>query len=239
MLKRRVYLLFALCGLLFTTNVSAKEIYYVNDNGVSFSKEEYEFLSFMFWDGSQNLFTPEDYQKFIDSKIMDGEINSNSYTEPVPYATTVDTPGKTLNIVSSCSTNCLISVTATWKGTPAIKSYDVIGAYLENTSLQNTPTTTVSTSLGTSNSNELKQFDNGFGVSIALPKYGNNIVVNQLFRVSKSGTVYASYQHATKNISLNDSKNYTISKAGFGGVFNFSGTAANTYDRMNGVNISL
>lgn len=238
-MKRKVYLLFALCGLLFTTNVSAKEIYYVNDNGVSFSKEEYDFISFMFWNGSQNLFTPDDYPKFIDSQIMSGEIKSNTYVEPVPYATVVDTPGKTLNIVSSCSTDCLISVTATWKGNPTVKSYDVIGAYLENTSLQNNPTTTVSTSLGTSNSNELKQFNNGFGVSIALPKYGNNIVVNQLYRVSKSGTVYASYQHAITNISLANSKNYTISKSGYGGVFNFSGTAASTYDRMSGVSISL
>ena len=32
-------------------NVSAKEIFYQNENGVSFTKEEYEFLSEMFWTG--------------------------------------------------------------------------------------------------------------------------------------------------------------------------------------------
>lgn len=232
-----------LCGILFTTNVYAKDIYYENKNGVTFTKEEYDFLSFMFWPGSQDLMTTNDYNKFINSGIMFGDIKSDEYVEKnigiIPYAIEYDTPAKKLNIVSSCTSDCLISVTLKWKGTPAIKSYDVIGAYLDNTSLQSNIITALSTSSNTSYSNEIKQFNNGFGVSVELPRYGNNMVISQTFRVARQGTVYASYQHATRSISLNDSKNYTLSRTGYGGVFNFSGTAANTYDRMNGVSISL
>ena len=36
-----------------SNNVFAKETYFVNDNGVSFSKEEYDFLTQLFWDGCQ------------------------------------------------------------------------------------------------------------------------------------------------------------------------------------------
>lgn len=59
-----------------------------------------------------------------------------------------------------------------------------------------------------------------------LPKYDSAPVINQTFKVSKGGTVYASYQHAMRNIFLADSKNYTLSKAGYGEVFKFAGTAA-------------
>lgn len=239
MIKKKYLLLTILCSMLFTSNISAKEIYYENKNGVVFTKEEYDFLSYMFQDGSQELMTKNDYNSFIKSEIMAGDIKSDEYIGIIPYATSIDTPIKKLSIVASCNTDCLISTTLKWKGTPGVKSYDVIGAYLENTILQNRPTTTISTSLNTSNSNEIKQFNNGFGVSVALPRYGENIVINQTFRVAKQGTVYSSYQHATKTINLQDSKNYTLSKTGYGGVFNFSGTAANTYDRMNGVSISL
>lgn len=243
MRKRNCFLLTILCSILFTTNVYAKDIYYENKNGITFTKEEYDFLNFMFWDGSQEFMTITDYNKFINSGIMYGDIKSDEYVEKntriVPYSTIVNLPDNKLSIVSSCTSDCFISVTLQWKRNPAIKSYDVIGAYLDNTSLKSSPTTTISTRTTTTTSNEIKQFNNGFGVSVGLPKYGDNMVINQTFKVAKQGTVYASYQHATRSISLNDSKNYTLSRKGYGGVFNFSGTAANTYDNMNGVSISL
>ena len=77
----------------------------------------------------------------------------------------------------------------------------------------------------------------GFGVSIGLPKYGSSMIINQTYRVNKGGTIYASYQHAKSTISLANSKNYTLSHAGFGGVFKFSGVAVNIYDQMSGVSI--
>lgn len=221
------------------SNVSAKDIYYTNNNGVSFNKEEFDFLGNFFWNGVQDLLSKEDYQNFILSDIMNGDIEIETYHEIMTRGTYFEDANRDLKISKSCSSNCYISVTLTWKNNPTIRSYDVIGAYLENTELVNTPTTVVLNSGATVNSKEIKKTSTGFGVSIKLPTYGNSLIVNQTYRVKKGGHVYASYQHAMKNISLTNSKNYTISKSGYGKVFNFSGTAVSTYDRMNGVNISV
>lgn len=235
---KRLFVIFGIGFIIALPNVSAAE-YYKNDNGVTLSKEEYDFLSYMFWDGCQSLMTKVDYEKFINSDIMNGELDSKIYNEPMTRATSIENNNRTFKISKSCTTNCLISVTLTWKNNPTVKSHDVMGAYLDGTSLQNTPTTMILTSNGSTKITDLKKANNGFGVSMLLPKSGNNIVINQNFRVSKGGTVYASYQHAMQNITLGDSKNYTFSKAGYGQVFKFSGTAASVYDRFNGVNISV
>lgn len=232
-----VLVVFVSC--LFMSDVTAKEVYYTNDSGVSFSKEEFDFLGNFFWDGIQDLLNKDDYQKFILSEIMNGDIETKTYHEILPRGTHFEDNNRDLTISKSCSSNCYISVTLTWKKNPTIRSYDVIGAYLENTKLINTPTTVVLNSGSTVNSKEIKKTSTGFGVSIKLPKYGNSLIVNQTYRVKKGGHVYASYQHAMKNISLANSKNYTTSKSGYGKVFNFSGIATSTYDRMNGVDIAL
>ena len=56
MLKKIIWISF-IVFVIQLQNVSAKEILYQNENGVSFAKEEYEFLSKMFWDGCQDIMT--------------------------------------------------------------------------------------------------------------------------------------------------------------------------------------
>ena len=225
---------------IFTTNVKAEEVYFINQNNVEFTKEEFDFITYMFWEGAQEYMDLNDYNNFINSDIMNGDLDSVIYYDiPLTKATTIEDANRTLKITKSCSSNCFISVTLTWKKSPIVRSYDVMGAYLDGTSLVNTPVTSITTSGTTITNNDIKKNNNGFGVSIKLPTYGTSMVINQNFRVSKGGTVYASYQHAIKNISLSNSQNYTFSRSGYGGVFNFSGTALTTYDRMNGVNISV
>lgn len=238
-MKKKHLLIFILSLMLFTINASAKETYYVNDYGVSLTKEEYDFFSYMFWENSQNLITENDYEKFVNSNIISGELDSNVYYEIENRGTSFKDLDKSLKITKSCASDCFISTTLTWNRNPAVRSYDVIGAYLENTNLVNNPVTTIVSSGGNVTSDEIKKSNNGFGVSILLPKYGNSLVVNQTFKVKKGGTIYASYQHAMKSLTLTESKNYTLSKAGYGGVFKFSGTAANVYDKMSGVDINL
>lgn len=239
-MKKGLLIVVLLSCCMFVTNVHAKQVYYENEYGVQLTKEEYDYLVYMYWDGAQDFMTQEDYSKFEQSGIVGGSLSSTTYTEPVlTRGASYETASKSLKISSSCSTNCNISIVATWKNLPAIRSYDVIGAYLENTSLLTTPTTKVTSSSGTSQSSEIKSSNVGLGVSIALPTYGTSIIVTQSFKVSSGGTVYGSYQHAIKTISLANSKNYTFSKSGYGGVFNFSGIASSTYDRMNGVSLSV
>lgn len=239
MLKKTLIIL-CLGFIVALPDVSATtEQYYKNDYGVTLNKEEYDFLEFMFWNGCQAHMTKADYEKFINSDIMSGEVDSKIYEEPTTRATTIEDSNRTFKISKSCTTNCFISVTLTWKNNPITRSYDVMGAYLDGTTLENTPSTVIKSTGSSSNITDIKRANNGFGVSMLLPKYGNNIIINQNFRVKKSGTVYASYQHAKNNISYGDSKNYTFSKSGYGQVFQFSGTPTSIYDRFGGINISL
>ena len=57
--------------------------------------------------------------------------------------------------------------------------------------------------------------------------------------MQKNGTVYASYQHAKRNISLINSRRYTFASGGFGNVFSFDSAVGDYYDEMGGVSISL
>ena len=240
-MKKSYFYFICLIGLFaFVPNVQAKEVYFVNQNNVEFTKEEYDFISYMFWDGAQDQMSLNDYNDFVNSNIMNGELESQIYYDlPLTRSTSIEDANRTLKIVKSCSSNCFVSVTLTWKNSPTVRSYDVMGAYLSGTSLVNNPTTSITTNGTTTTYRDIKKDTNGFGVSMKLPTYGTSMVINQSFRVNKGGTVYASYQHAMKSISLANSKNYTLSRSGYGGVFKFSGTALTTYDRMNGVSISL
>ena len=57
------------------------------------------------------------------------------------------------------------------------------------------------------------------------------------FQTKASGTVYASYQHAVKNISLNSSTNYVFSANGLGNVFLFNDNSL--FDKMQGVSLNI
>lgn len=223
----------------YAKNLESKDIYYINGYNVEFTKEEYDFISQFYWEGYQDKMTVIDYQDFVDSNIINGEIETINLNPIMSRDTTISEPNKTLKISKSCSTNCAISVVATWKSTPTTKSYDVMGAYLNKTKLITNPITKAYTSSSTNTSSEIKKDTNGFGVSILLPSSGTNYIVNQTYYVSKGGTVYASYQHAKNSISLANSKKYTISSSGYGSVFKFSGTGINVYDQMNGVSITV
>lgn len=225
-------------------NINAEEQYYTNKYNVKLTKEEYEFLSKFYWEGYQEDMTLSDYQEFVESSIINGEfetveINYFENIGVIPYSVSHETNSKTIKISKSCASTCSISVVVTWKNVPNTKSYDIIGAYLEGVNLLSRVYTNAKTTSINNSSSEIKKDNNGFGVSISLPTSGSNYVINQTYTVSKGGTVYASYQHAKKTISLANSKNYTISKDGYGGVFKFSGTAASVYDKMGGVSINV
>lgn len=241
MKKTVIVLLGLFTFILFTDYGYAKETYYYNNNGVSMSQKEYDFLSSLYWDGYQQYITKEQFDAMRKDDLFDKSIISDIYYPLItPFATSFSDSNKTLKISKVCSTKCIVSVTLKWNNSPNLRSYDVIGVYFTNTNLIGTPTTLLTSSSGSSNiSDNIKQTANGYGVSFKLPASGNNITITQTYQFTKSGNVYASYQHAISNISLNDSKNYTFSRNGYGGVFKFSGIALTTYDRMNGVNISL
>lgn len=233
-------LLILFCAL-NSENVNAQEVYYTNDYGVQLTQEEYEFLTKMYWDGYQEIMTQEEYEEFNQSGILHGEFESKEITDNDIITTrgTIHTTGsKTLKIAKSCTTNCKISVVLTWLKNPTIRSYDVMGAYLNGVPLKDAPITRVVSSNTTRYSDIVKKAYNGFGTSILLPG-GSNVILNQDYTVSKGGTVYASYQHATENTNLATSQSYNFSLTGYGRVFAFYNSARNIYDAMNGVDISV
>lgn len=236
-----VLLLSNLCML----NVFAKDsIYYQNENGVIMSKNEYDYFSKIYWDGYQKYITQEEFYNIKNMDLFDKEINKETIVQeefinnPVTRGTTVSSHLRTLTIGKACSSECLMTLVTTWDGMPYIKSYDVIGARLSNSSLKSISTTRVTGNNFIKSYNNPQRFNDGFGFSILLPNV-SNLKITTTFTVSKSGTVYGSYQHASSNTSELVSKQYTIAAGEYGNVFRFTGTARTVYDNAPGVSVNL
>ena len=235
--------------LIGIVSVNAEEYYYINDNGITFTKEEYDFFTAMYYDGYQALMTQEDMARFdgvekdaskVETKVYDESkifVPSTSQTR----GTVHETNAKRLQISKSGSgTLIMIAVSCTWKSNPNVRSYDLIGARLNNTSLASGISSSLSYSGGTIYPSATKTLTNGFGASIKLPSSGTNIVASQTYAVYSGGRVYASYQHAKSSVTLNQSQSFGIGAGGLGGVFTFSnGNITAKYDAMGGVYIDV
>ena len=183
-------------------NASAYEVYYTNSNNVSFTKEEYEFISKILYDGYQKDMTLEEYNNLLSNGISDN-IQKVSYETINPLDTEHTTANKSLTITKvKFPSYSLISVVAKWLNNPVVRSYDLIGAYLDGVSLTGGINTKVSSEEDTTFFYDIKNDTNGFGVSVKLPDKAGSIIVSQTFSVIGSGNVYASYQHATSNKNI-------------------------------------
>ena len=241
---KKIFFILILLLSFISVNVNASEIYYTNDNGVQFTKQEYDFVTKMFFDGYQKSMTAEDYNDILKDGISN-QIETKYFRNYQPNGyqltgTEHTTSAKSLKITKSVfSSYVLVGVVANWFGEPTVKSYDVMGAFLSNVTLNNIPNTKVITSETTTSYVEAQYDNNGFGVSVKIPSAGSNLSITQTFKVSGSGRVYASYQHAKKSISLNNSKKYSIDLTGYGNVFLFDSSVKSYYDQMGGVDIAI
>ena len=174
----------------------------------------------------------QDYDNYYSNTLSTNTYNS-------PYSIVHKTGNKEIKIEKSCTnTKCIITINMKWFNMPKIRSYDVLGARFEGTTLLNEPTTTLFLDGVKKNITMYTvKKSNGFGVSFKLPTGGSSLNITQMFEVSIGGTVYASYQHANKTSTLDKSKDYSISKNGYGGVFLFSTLSSSYYDGMDGVYI--
>lgn len=244
MKKFKMLLALTTISLFAHINVFALEdVYYQNNNGVEFTEKEYNYFYDVYGIDYIDNMTQEDYNWYSDLDLNNSNIETETYYD-IPMSimgTTHTTASKKITITKSCSTvKCTINTSLKWLTNPTIRSYDVIGARFDGASLKNdTIVTKVHSSAGTSSFNNLKSFTSGFGVSIKLPESASNIIIDQKFYTTTSGKIYASYQHATSNVSLATSKLYSLGSNGYGGVFCFYGNALNKYDQMGGVDISL
>ena len=235
-LIRIILLIITLMGI--SLNTYAKDsVYYTTPKGIELTEEEYNFLVNFYWQGYVDNMSEEQYEEFANSDLLSRKLIVKTSEDNEPdRSPTHTTPSKNLKISAACSTNCTVSIVATWTVNPSIRSYDTIGAYLSGVSLISANQTTVSSSNGTTFFYNWKSTYNGVGNSVLLPS-GTTLVVNQILTTTTGGIIYGSYQHATQNVTLLVSKQYNISLGGYGNVFAFYGNAYGVYDGMGGVDL--
>lgn len=242
-MKKILYLV--LFNLIFTCFSVKAKTFYINDNGVEFSKEQYSFISKFYFEGYQDYMTKSDYQEFVDSNIINGNIAIQEAYDYgryglVPYSNSShETASKILQLSTSCSKDCTVVVKAVWKKVPTTKTYDLIGAYFENTSLRGLELAQMYYGGNISSSIENTIKNNGLSSTFKLPNTNDLITIMQRYKVSKSGKLYVSYQHAKNSVSLAESRLYSFGPNGYGGVFNFDSSLRSKYDGMKGLNIYL
>ena len=229
-------------SLFLCMGVVKAEGYYTNNNGVSLTEKEYNYVIDFYGDDYPSKMTAEDYNwiRKMDVNNRDYKVEKYYDNDTTTRSTYHQTSSKYLAISKSCSSTCTVDILLKRLKKPNVRSYDVIGARFVNTSLiSGSVSAYVSSSAGTSGYSNYQYFSNGFGNSVKLPASATNIIVEQSFEVQNSGTVYGSYQHATGYISLAQSKKYSIDLNGSGNVFLFDSSVDNYFDQMGGVWISM
>ncbi len=238
---KKILCSFILVCVLCFYEVNAKENFYQNNKEVILTKEEYEFISELYWNGYQDYLTMEEYldlknrdlfNQKVETRIQ--EIENHSLTR----STEVTTNLRNLKISKVCSNSCTLTLTITFIGTPTVKSYDVLGVRTENVTISRIDHAKVIGDGYIKEYDNPQKFNNGFGYSLLLPNVGNVKAV-VTFKTSKGGNVYGSYQHTMRNTTENISKQYSINENGFGRVFDFTGTTRNIYDNAPGVDIAV
>ena len=137
-----------------------------------------------------------------------------------------------------------------WLISPTIKSYDVMAMRVDDATVEGgsqretqyySGTTSGSVNYSYQGTNMVLS-SNGFGISMNLvdAATGFTCTIEAIVTATTEwATVYGSYQHAAINVTLAQSKSYTISHNGYGKVVNFATGIQNAYDGMKGVSISL
>lgn len=233
--------------VLFSSNAKAlekDEIYYTNKNEVSFTKEEYDFVSMFYFDGYQKLMTQEDYNYMIDNKLMNGEIKIAEIIDNDGINLFTDkshiTNSKKLTLSSSCVGNtCSMTIMLNWLVSPNTRSYDLIGAYSVTSNNLDFTSSRIYYGEVEKTYVENRKEANGISATMKLPTTGEDILVMMRFTAKKGTTVQASYQHAKHSISLANSRKYSFGASGYGGVFRFEESVLDYYDRMAGVGLTL
>lgn len=273
-------------------NAKSTDVYYINNNGVEMTEEQYNFL-LDFYDESQ-ISTMS--QKKFNIKINSSNLNSNTkyVVETIAYdrlgnvvetnttevATEIEaiemaeelneiTPFGSVSYSTSAKKITLstsltylngryyfcISTDTEWlnNAVPVIKSYDV-SAHRFTTSGSlflnaidaegwQTYNSGGSVTYGFLGNNSVK-YSNGYGVSMNIADDATRnlkLSLDVLYEYSGSGTayVYGTYQHATTDVSLDQSKSYTFASGGLGNVLSYSNsTIRGYYDGMQGVSLS-
>ena len=212
-----------------------------------------------------NLVKSEKYYKteidHLNNVVTNTEVTENEFNNYNPNIQTlsvsnfVETQYKKLSLTLSDNHNGYgdIFVGLLWKMIPSTRSFDVIAVrYVGMTDVDGTQ---YGRQIWGTNGNysyveygwngtNINRQDNGFGISMNIT---NDSTINYLENYIGSAVEFtgnfqwagASYQHATSNTTLAQSKSYTLAEDGKNGVILFTGNIGSKYDNMPGVYCEL
>ena len=212
-----------------------------------------------------NLVKSEKYYKteidHLNNVVTNTEVTENEFNNYNPNVQTlsvsnfVETQYKKLSLTLSDNHNGYgdIFVGLLWKMIPSTRAFDVIAVrYVGMTDVDGTQ---YGRQIWGTNGNysyveygwngtNINRQDNGFGISMNIT---NDSTINYLENYIESAVEFtgnfqwagASYQHATSNTTLAQSKSYTLAEDGKNGVILFTGNIGEKYDNMPGVYCEL
>lgn len=212
-----------------------------------------------------NLVKSEKYYKteidHLNNVVTNTEVTENEFNNYNPNVQTlsvsnfVETQYKKLSLTLSDNHDGYgdIFVGLLWKMIPSTRSFDVIAVrYVGMTDVDGTQ---LGRQIWGTNGNysyveygwngtNINRQDNGFGISMNIT---NDSTINYLENYIESAVEFtgnfqwagASYQHATSNTTLAQSKSYTLAENGKNGVILFTGNIGEKYDNMPGVYCEL
>ena len=212
-----------------------------------------------------NLVKSEKYYKteidHLNNVVTNTEVTENEFNNYNPNVQTlsvsnfVETQYKKLSLTLSDNHDGYgdIFVGLLWKMIPSTRSFDVIAVrYVGMTDVDGTQ---LGRQIWGTNGNysyveygwngtNINRQDNGFGISMNIT---NDSTINYLENYIGSAVEFtgnfqwagASYQHATSNTTLAQSKSYTLAENGKNGVILFTGNIGSKYDNMPGVYCEL
>lgn len=212
-----------------------------------------------------NLVKSEKYYKteidHLNNVVTNTEVTENEFNNYNPNIQTlsvsnfVETQYKKLSLTLSDNHNGYgdIFVGLLWKMIPSTRAFDVIAVrYVGMTDVDGTQ---YGRQIWGTNGNysyveygwngtNINRQDNGFGISMNIT---NDSTINYLENYIGSAVQFtgnfqwagASYQHATSNTTLAQSKSYTLAENGKNGVILFTGNIGEKYDNMPGVYCEL
>ena len=212
-----------------------------------------------------NLVKSEKYYKTVidhlNNVVTNTEVTENEFNNYNPNIQTlsvsnfVETQYKKLSLTLSDNHDGYgdIFVGLLWKMIPSTRAFDVIAVrYVGMTDVDGTQ---YGRQIWGTNGNytyvnygwngtNINRQDNGFGISMNIT---NDSTINYLENYIGSAVKFngnfqwagASYQHATSNTTLAQSKSYTLAENGKNGVILFTGNIGEKYDNMPGVYCEL
>ena len=212
-----------------------------------------------------NLVKSEKYYKTVidhlNNVVTNTEVTENEFNNYNPNIQTlsvsnfVETQYKKLSLTLSDNHNGYgdIFVGLLWRMIPSTRAFDVIAVrYVGMTDVDGTQ---YGRQIWGTNGNysyvnygwngtNINRQDNGFGISMNIT---NDSTINYLENYIGSAVQFtgnfqwagASYQHATSNTTLAQSKSYTLAEDGKNGVILFTGNIGSKYDNMPGVYCEL